>query len=91
MRGVTPLFPYYKTMESSTSGTLNFRGDDAVLNINQFYRNFAGFLFTKSRKIAASLMYRYNVLPVFSKSYKAREIYNDEFGEYTFCTEYSVF
>ena len=45
MYGVTFLFTNCKTMETSTPNIINFRGDEAALNIDQFYRNFAGFVF----------------------------------------------
>ena len=45
MYGVTFLFSNCKTIETSTPATLNFRGDEAALNINQFHWNFAGFVF----------------------------------------------
>ena len=35
---VTFLFPSYKTMKTSTPATLNFRGDEAVLNIHNFLK-----------------------------------------------------
>ena len=37
-------------METSTLATLNFGGDEVVLNINLFHRNYAGFVFATNLK-----------------------------------------
>ena len=45
MYGVTFLFSNCKAMETATPHIIHFRGDEAALNINRFYSNFASFVF----------------------------------------------
>ena len=61
MYGATFQFSNCKTMETSTPNIINFRGDEAALNINRFYWNFAGFGF------ATNLILRRGVAATFQK------------------------